>query len=690
MGLLGSWGFNTVSVGTFVASAVEVTEMVVIVVGVGAVRGWRSTTVGAASGFVVLAGIVIALGQALSLIPIGILRVVIGALLLTFGLQWYRKGVVRVADRGFTGGEGEEVDVSSDSAGGVLDWTAFVLSFKGVLLEGLEIAFIVVAFGAGSRGTGAGGYPSAYAGALAALVVIGGIGLIAKGWLEKVPGQTLKFAVGGLLTTFGTFWMAEGIGVEWPTGQWSLAWLYLVYLASTFGLMWLARSGALGPPPGSVEPSPGQVDPAGVAPASAASVRDFQRRHDLADDGVIGPRTQAAIRTARLHADGQSEGSQLVVDAADPASILAVQARLGLPETRMIDAITRGALRVLQHPGVLDPEREGAVLAFQRSHDLQATAELDAGTLAGAAAIRADRSTPDGGSGADPLRSLRELDLADCHSVTHFQTSVGLAPDGRLGDETRGALQALVTLSGAAPTRPAGPTTEPDVLDRQSVERFQRVHGLPPTGTVDEATRQAIRWERDHFLGVDAASREHVLAFQREHGLTPDGEVGPVTQSAMRAERAEREATDDRAARERYGPTDGRHHFRLFDPADPEQVREFQRHHSLAATGVVDEVTQAAMRAVRSQRPPVQSPDEPGTTAMGTLGRWIAGFGRFWYGFIIGDDWVTAFGVVVALAGTYGLAALHVTAWWLAPVLVIATAASTVHRSLARQSAGPC
>jgi uncharacterized membrane protein len=242
---MGSIGLNAVLVGAFVASSVEMIEMVIIVVGVGATRGWRSTLIGAGAGLVLLVGIILGLGQALQLIPINVVRVIIGSLLLTFGLQWLRKGVVQVAADGFTGGGGEEVDASGDRRGSVVDWTAFVLSFKGVLLEGLEIAFIVVAFGAGSGH----GYGSAVVGALAAFALFGTAGFIAKGRLEQMPGRTLKFAVGGLLSTFGTFWALEGLGVHWPGEDLSLIWLYALFLSTTFALMAAARAGLMGPAP---------------------------------------------------------------------------------------------------------------------------------------------------------------------------------------------------------------------------------------------------------------------------------------------------------------------------------------------------------------------------------------------------------------------------------------------------------
>ena len=144
-----------------------------------------------------------------------------------------------MAARGFWGG-GEEEEVEQGDGGRAFDWTAFVLSFKGVLLEGLEIAFIVVAFGAGSRD-----YGSALIGAGAAVVLVGAAGLLARRQLEKLPGRTLQFGAGGLLVTFGTFWSLEGLGAHWPGSDLSLAWLYPAYLAVSFGLLALTRNGVL-------------------------------------------------------------------------------------------------------------------------------------------------------------------------------------------------------------------------------------------------------------------------------------------------------------------------------------------------------------------------------------------------------------------------------------------------------------
>ncbi|SRR6266550_2944366 len=201
---------SSVFVTTFLAAAVEVIEMVIIVVGVGSVRGWRSTWFGAAAGLAVLAVLVLALGTALTLVPIGTLRLVVGSLLLVFGLQWLRKGISRVSANGLRG-----MGARSASAEGIpgtgVDWIAFVLSFKGVLLEGLEIVLIVVSFGATAQA-----FPPAILGAAAALVVISGAGLLARGIVQRIPRSALQLLVGTLLSSFGTFWAVEGLGVAWP------------------------------------------------------------------------------------------------------------------------------------------------------------------------------------------------------------------------------------------------------------------------------------------------------------------------------------------------------------------------------------------------------------------------------------------------------------------------------------------
>ncbi len=229
-------GAGVVLLTTFLASAVEAIEMVIIVVGVGAARGWRSTLGGAAAGFAILALVVPVAGIAISSIPIGPLRVVIGALLLLFGLQWYRKGIARVAARGLAGMA--EIHVEAAHSTARVDWTAFVLSFKGVLLEGMEIAIIVVSFGATAGQTGV-----AVIGGVAAIAVIGLLGFAVQGPVTRIPRSLLQLVVGTLLTSFGTFWSLEGLGVPWPQGDLDILGLIAVYAAIALLYVGLEKRG---------------------------------------------------------------------------------------------------------------------------------------------------------------------------------------------------------------------------------------------------------------------------------------------------------------------------------------------------------------------------------------------------------------------------------------------------------------
>ena len=210
--------------GAFLASAVEMVEALTIVLGVGIVRGWRSTLIGVAAAAIVLAALVAALGPALRLVPIDTLRLVVGALLLAFGLQWLRKAILRAGgykalrdeDEAFKKEQAEAAAAGPRQRAG-LDWYAFTVSFKGVLLEGLEVVFIVISFGSAQGRLGA-----AAAGAGAAVVLVVAAGIVARGPLERIPENTIKFAVGLLLTSFGCFWAAEGVGVDWPGDELSL------------------------------------------------------------------------------------------------------------------------------------------------------------------------------------------------------------------------------------------------------------------------------------------------------------------------------------------------------------------------------------------------------------------------------------------------------------------------------------
>jgi uncharacterized membrane protein len=207
---------------TFLASAVEAVEALTIVLAVGVVRGWRSTLFGVGVAAAVLGAFVAVLGPALTLIPIDALRFVVGALLLAFGLQWLRKAILRASGYKALHDEGEAFQREREQAavagrGRGTDWYSFTVAFKGVLLEGLEVAFIVVTFGSAQSQIGL-----AAAAAVAAVVVVILIGAFVRGPLERVPENSIKFAVGILLSSFGIFWGAEGAGISWPGSDFAI------------------------------------------------------------------------------------------------------------------------------------------------------------------------------------------------------------------------------------------------------------------------------------------------------------------------------------------------------------------------------------------------------------------------------------------------------------------------------------
>jgi uncharacterized membrane protein len=221
---------------TFLAAAIEVIEMVAIVVAVGSTRSWRAALSGAGGGLVVLAALVSAFGTALRGVPLAPIRLIVGSLLLVFGLQWLRKGVLRVAAQGWAVGQGEAVVDDRDLVPGRFDWTGFVLSFKGVSLEGLEIAVIVVALGGASGALG-----SAVIGAIAAVVVLAAAGAATYRLIARIPRRALQLFVGALLSSFGTFWAGQGVGVGWPGSELALVWLVGLYAATGLVLVHLVR-----------------------------------------------------------------------------------------------------------------------------------------------------------------------------------------------------------------------------------------------------------------------------------------------------------------------------------------------------------------------------------------------------------------------------------------------------------------
>jgi uncharacterized membrane protein len=225
----------------FLACAVEMVEALTIVLAVAVTRGWRSAGWGVAAALGGLILIVAALGPALAHLPIDSLRLVVGTILLVFGLQWLRKAVLRAS--GLKALHDEEAIYEAEVAllrandgRAAHDWYAFTVAFKGVFLEGLEVAFIVVTFGGTQRNVGL-----AALGALAALIVVLTVGTIVHAPLTRVPENTLKFGVGIMLTSFGIFWSAEGAGVAWPGADASILGVIAFVVIVAFGLVALAR-----------------------------------------------------------------------------------------------------------------------------------------------------------------------------------------------------------------------------------------------------------------------------------------------------------------------------------------------------------------------------------------------------------------------------------------------------------------
>jgi uncharacterized membrane protein len=225
----------------FLACAVEAVEALTIVLAAGTGRDWRSAITGSAAAVVVLAVLVAVLGPALTLVPLHLLRLVVGGLLLVFGLQWLRKAILRAGglkarhdeDALFAAELAAARAAPAGSPGTVTDWYSFTLSFKGVLLEGLEVAFIALTFGANQHDL-----PLACVAALAAIAVVTVAGFAVRAPLARVPENTLKFVVGVMLTSFGAFWGSEGAGAAWPAGDAAL--LVVVPAVAVFALALVA------------------------------------------------------------------------------------------------------------------------------------------------------------------------------------------------------------------------------------------------------------------------------------------------------------------------------------------------------------------------------------------------------------------------------------------------------------------
>jgi uncharacterized membrane protein len=230
-------GSGALFVAVFLACFVEAVEALTIVLAAGTGRDWRSAITGVVSGVAVLAVVVAVLGPSLTLIPLSALRLVVGGLLLIFGLQWLRKAILRASglkalhdeNAIFATELAAAQAVPPDRRGMVGDWYAFTLSFKGVILEGLEVAFIALTFGANQHNI-----PLAAVAALAAVLVVTVAGIAVRAPLARVPENSMKFVVGVMLTSFGIFWGAEGAGAHWPGAD--IAVLVVVPAVALFAL----------------------------------------------------------------------------------------------------------------------------------------------------------------------------------------------------------------------------------------------------------------------------------------------------------------------------------------------------------------------------------------------------------------------------------------------------------------------
>jgi uncharacterized membrane protein len=222
----------------FVASIVEVVEAFTIVLAVATFRGWRPAAVGTAAGLASLTGGVLLLGPLLDRVPIHLLQLAIGILLLLFGMSWLRKASLRAAgviplhdENAIFAAEAAQLGEAAGRQQMRLDWIAGMTAFKAVVLEGLEVVFIVIAVGAG-RG----------------LLLPAGLGALAACVhrpLSRVPENTLKFGVGVMLSAFGVFWTGEGLGVDWPGHDLALLVFAALFLGAGLAASALARKPAM-------------------------------------------------------------------------------------------------------------------------------------------------------------------------------------------------------------------------------------------------------------------------------------------------------------------------------------------------------------------------------------------------------------------------------------------------------------
>jgi uncharacterized membrane protein len=230
---LSTSGVIALFITVFLASAVEMVEALTIVVAVGMTKGWRSALEGVAVALLALTALVAIFGPALSRIPMASLRVVVGTVLLIFGLQWWRKAILRSVGLKAKHDEdaifAETVQELEASVSSGRDAAGFMMSFKGVFLEGIEVVVTVITLGSSAHRIGV-----AATGALSAVVLVAITGVIVTRQLSNVPENAMKMVVGIMATSYGTFWVGEGLGVRWPGKDLALLAFALIYGALTW------------------------------------------------------------------------------------------------------------------------------------------------------------------------------------------------------------------------------------------------------------------------------------------------------------------------------------------------------------------------------------------------------------------------------------------------------------------------
>ena len=239
-----AWSVAGPAIGSaFIASLVEIVEAFTIVLAVATLRGWRPAAAGTVTALAVLAVLISSLGPLLGLVPLHLLQLVIGILLLLFGMGWLRKAILRAAsviplhdEKAIFASETAQLATTAGRERRSLNWVAGLTAFKAVLLEGIEVAFIVIAVGAGHGLTWL-----ASLGALAACAAVLAIAAAVHRPLSRVPENALKFVVGVMLSAFGLFWTGEALGVEWPGSDGAILAFALMFLVVGLGLVALLR-----------------------------------------------------------------------------------------------------------------------------------------------------------------------------------------------------------------------------------------------------------------------------------------------------------------------------------------------------------------------------------------------------------------------------------------------------------------